>query len=292
MIDDGSTMDVSEERVRELVRDRCSPELEAHYVQLNNVLMGINFPIHLEELDMLFGLVCSQDIDNLTIVASVDKILRTALDRAFSTIGVEFTSDIGIEMLVEAAEQLLQFDPTDNPILIANDMQDTEDDIDALIKLLVRLGTYEYEHWMEVVVEVSDAFTSNLLKICYKADEEQNSGVVEPSLEHAILGRVGRLLKDHGNTFAADLISHNVGIGASLESLYQVHVGRFIDMPPDTAVGELYALAAMSGESFESAQRIIGHCLDDLIVDMQDRGRAERLRPEFTKTFQPIFGAE
>lgn len=290
-IDNTSGMgDASIDMIEELCTDRCVPELMRCYVQLNNVLNKVNFGIHLDELDVLRGKLNSQTIDILGIVPAVDEIMRTAINRALLELGVEFAADIRIEQLVEAAEQLLLFDPTDNPTLITNTMESTEDDNDALCRLLELIGTYTYDQWFEVVYEVSDTFTANLMKVCRKAESFQESEAADPETSTKLFQRIGRMMQHAADTHAGDLVTHAVGVGASLESLYGVHVGRYLDMEPATAVRELYALAAMSNESFESAQRVIDVCLDDLYTDVMQRSAAERSRKSIAETFKPIFG--
>lgn len=284
--------DASIDMIEELCTNRCVPELMHCYVQLNNVLNKCNFSIHLDELDVLRGKMNSQTIDILGIVPAVDEIMRTAINRALLELGVEFSADIRIEMLVEAAEQLLLFDPTDNPTLITNTMEGTEDDSDALCRLLELIGTYTYDDWFTVVYEVSDSFTRNLVKVCRKVETFQETPAGDPGFNSKLFQRVGRMMKEAADTHAGDLVTHAVGVGASLESLYGVHVGRYVDMEPTQAVRELYALAAMSSESFESAERTIGVCLDDLYQDVMQRGAAERSRKRIAETFKPIFGEE
>ena len=284
--------DASITLVRLLVTDRCAPELEELYVQLNNILIDINFPIHLDELSLILSKAESHEIDNLEIVSCVETVLRTAINRALLELGIEFDNEIKIEKLVEAADVLLRFDVTDNPTLLDEVMEETEDDIDGLCRLLELLGTFEYDAWFEEVLEVSDVFVQNLRKLVQKEIQRQESPVVDPQYDQLFLKRIGRLMAEKGESFAADLVVNNVGIGASLESLYGCHVGRFIDMKPEDSVPELYALAAMSSESFESARVLIGHCLDDLYTEPMERSRAERLRTVVEQSFQPIFGTD
>lgn len=284
--------DASITLVRLLVTDRCSPELETLYVQLNNILIDVDFPVHLDELTLLLAKVESFEIDNLEIVQSVNTILRTAITRALLELGIEFDAEIRIEMLAEAADILLKFDVTDNPTLVDETMTETDDDIDGLCRLLELQGTFEYEFWLEQVVDVSDMFVKNLRNLCQKAILKQESPVATPEFEQLFLKRVGRLMAEKGDSFAADLVVNNVGVGASLESLYGCHVGRFIDMKPEESIPELYALAAISNESFEAARAVIGECLDDLYIDAMDRSRAERLRPAIEQSFESIFGTK
>ena len=284
--------DASITLVRLLVTDRCAPELEELYVQLNNILIDIDFPVHLDELSLLLSKAESMEIDNLEIVPCVDTVLRTAVNRALLELGIEFDNEIKIEKLVEAADVLLRFDVTDNPTLIDEVMADTEDDIDALCRLLELQGTFEFDAWFEDVVEVSDMFAQNLRRLVQKEIQHQESPVADPQHDHLFLKRIGRLMAEKGDTFAADLVINNVGIGASMESLYGCHVGRFIDMKPEESIPELYALAAMSSDSFESAKKMIDHCLDDLYTEPMERSRAERMRPSIEQSFQPIFGTD
>lgn len=286
----GAYANAATDMIEELCFGRCAEELTRCYVQLSNTLLGCNMPVHMDELDMLRSKMNSQTIDILGIVPAVDEILRVGIARSLLNLGIEFADTIRIEMLAEAAEQLLLFDPTDNPTLISETMADTEDDADALCRLLELIGTYTYDDWFEVVVDVVDTFTKNLVKVCNKAEAFNESPAGDPEYQTKLLQRIGRMMKAAGDSFAADLVSNQVGVGTSLESLYQVHVGRYIDMQPEQAVGELYALAAMSSESFESAQTSIGNCLDDLYTDGMERAAAERARVRIHESYKPVFG--
>lgn len=282
--------DISEWTVRTLVRDRCSSELEEHYVQLNNILVAVNFPVHLDELDLILSQVNSQAIDVLEIVPSVDEVLRMAVERALANVGIEFQPEIPIEMLEEAADIILKFDPTDTPSILVGILDDSRDAEDGAIQLLVQLGTFEYERWMEQILEVHDGFCKNVRNVCTSALDSGTVVSLTPGIDGDLLKRLSRLVKTNGDTVAAELVAANTGIGASMESLYGCHVGRFLDLPVDRAVTELYSLAVISGESFEQAQKSISASLDDLFYESDNRRIAEQVFKRTAETFKPIFG--
>lgn len=289
-MDDNVDNDVSIYRVRELVTNRCAPELEETYVQLNNILVKCNYPVHLDELDLLWSMMESQSIDVLTLVDNVDTVMRIAVNRALENIGVVFNDEIRLPMLVEAADSLLLFDPTDNPELLSSVLADTEDEIDAVCKLMVFFGTFEYEQWLEVVEDVSDNFTRNVSKIAEQAQRYVAAREDAPEGKDQFFKRVGQLVKEHPDSLGAELASGGIGLGASLESLYGCHVGRMLEYSEEKAVNELFSLAAISSESFESAVTVVGACLDDLFIDVYQRAKAERIVGTVRDTFKPLFG--
>lgn len=282
--------DISQWTVRTIARDRCSPELEELYVRLNKTLNDCNQTAHLDELDVLLAEMGSQNIDPTEIVTSLDEIMRMAVDRSLNQVGVELIPDISLEMLSEVADTLLLFDPTDLPGLVIDILDSAEDADDAFCKVMDQFGTYEYDEWTPQILQISEHFTSNVRKVCADAVTSDDVGMEDSSAD--LLKRLSRLVKANGESLGADLGSKNLGLGMSLENLYGLHVGRLLDLPEEQQVDQLYSLAAISSESFESANTAVAECLDDLCYDMDSRRKAEQIRMKVSEVYKPIFGVD
>jgi len=280
--------DIIQWTIRTLVRDRCSPELEELYVRLNQTLSACHWKAHLDELDALLGELGSHNIGPEQVTVSVDEILRLSTERALNNCGVELNPDIPLEMLAEAADIILNFDPTDTPGVLVDLLDSAEDVDDAFCKIVDQLGTFDYEEWIPQLVQISDGFTKTVRKVC--ADAVTTDDVTSEDGSPDLLKRLSRLVKANGDSLGATLGSQNLGLGSSLESLYGVHVGRLLDKPVETQVDQLFSLAAISSESFESAQVAIGECLDDLCFEIDVRRQAEQLRPRYAEKYKSIFG--
>jgi hypothetical protein len=282
---------VTELTVRTIVRDRCSPELEEIYVNLNNSLIQSNTTSHLEEMDLIFAMLNDQSMDLTEVVQSLDEVLRIAAERSLNICGVELDPDIPIAMLAEVYDIIVNFDPTDTPTILVNLLDAAEDVDEAFAKLVAQLGTYSEDILMDNILEISPYFTRNVRKVCSEAVIANDVTEITGTSDGELLKRLSRLVKNDKETIGAQMGINNEGLGVSLESLYGVAVGRLIDLPMDDAINQLYSLAVISNESFESATRSISTCLDDLFYEMDDRRKAEQVRLKLSTVYQPIFGA-
>lgn len=281
--------DVTDDTLLMLVRDRCSPELETLYLQLARVLFNCNFTGHLDELDVVYHQLASQNIGPEEVIPSVDEIMRTAVDTALGQIGVEFDIETPLDYLSEAADILLNFDPTDTPTILLDLLRASDDPEDACAKVLSYLGTREEDQWMMYFITVSENFAVTITSVV-KKEVDRNEAAVDIEGTPSLLKRLSRLVRAEKDTLGAELGSMNIGLGVSLEHLYGCHVGRLIDLSVENQVKELYSLAAISGASFESAKSEISACLDDLCYESDNRRQAEQFRQRFEEQFQPIFG--
>lgn len=282
---------ISEWTVRTLVHARCSPELEELYVRLNNILGDCNNTAHLDELDALLNELTSQNIDPTQVVISVDEIMRMATERGLNWIGVELDPEVPIEMLIEAADVLLLFDPTDTPSIVLEMMDAAEDVDDAFCKLMAQFGTYEEDDWFTQILQIGDHFTANVRKVAADALQgDEAASEIDTSVDSDLLKRLSRLVKANKESLGAELGTSNLGLGMSLESLYGLHVGRLLDLTTEQQVDQLYSLAAISSESFESAAPAVASCLDDLCYDTDVRRKAEQIRAKTHSVYAPIFG--
>lgn len=281
---------VTESTVREIVRNRCTPELEERFVQLALSLSAVNFKGHLEELDVLYQQMDAQAVDPAEITLAVDQILRVGAETALNNCGVEFDPDISLEMLVEACEIILQFDPTEFPQMVIDTIDASEDDVECLASILDLLGTYDENDWFAQIVEVSDKFKDRVRGLCTEI-AEQDSADKSAGLEKApLLKRLNFLVKSNAESMGATLGKEERGLGMSLESLYAANVIRLMEKPIDTAVEDLFSLAVISNESFESGMVGVSTWLDDLYYDSDMRRQAEQHRLRLINHFQPMFG--
>ena len=86
------------------------------------------------------------------------------------------------------------------------------------------------------------------------------------------------------------MVNQQSGIGASLESLYGLYVGKLIDQSLEQSVDDLYSMAVLSCESLGSAQAGVATWLDDLCTDADERRRAEQISLRLSREYASIFG--
>lgn len=278
--------------IRTLVRGCCTPELESAYVELNGVLTTCNTTSHHDELDFLFGQVSDQNIDNMEVVPSVDTILRMATARSLNNCGVELNDDVPLTMLLEAADIILLFDPTDTPTILVDLVDAAEDPVEAVCMLLAQLGTYELDDWYPQVMAVSDHFTGTVRKYCKEeADRIEQENLVPQGAEDLLL-RLSRLVKQRKDSLGAVLGAENIGLGVSTESLYAVNVARLIDASVEQATDDIFSLAVISNEAFDVAMESVSACFDDLFYDVDKRREAEQHRLRLIDIYKPLFGRQ
>ncbi|MNP97534.1 hypothetical protein D3C85_101360 [compost metagenome] len=282
---------VTELSVRTLARDRCSPELEEVYVNLNKSLIKSNTTSHLDEMDLLFGMLNDLNIDPTEVVSSLDEVLRIAAETSLNICGVELSPDIPIAMLAEIYEIIVNFDPTDTPTILVDLLDSAEDVDEAFVKLVAQLGTYDEDLIAEQILQIHDNFTKNVRRVCKSAVEADNVNEITSTRDGELLKRLSRLVKTNKDSIGAEMGSNDEGLGVSMEALYGLAVGRLIDKPMDEAINDIFSLAVISNESFEDAKISIGNCLDDLFFEMDDRRRAEQVKLKLFDVYQPIFGA-
>lgn len=281
---------VTESTVREIVRGRCSPELEEEFVELAMLLSSVNFKGHLQELEVLYQQMDSQVVDPNEIILAVDQILRVGAEVALNNCGVEFDPDIPMAMLIEACDILLKFDPTEFPQLIIDAIDATEDPVDTLIAILDLMGTYSEDDWFPQVSNVSEAFSGKVRASCAQTLEQDVSDRNASLATAPLLKRLSHLVNSNAESLGAELGKSDQGLGLSLESLYAQHVVKLMDRPIEKAVDDLFSLAVISNESFEGAMVGVAHWLDDLYYDSEMRRQAEQLRMKLTSHYQPMFG--
>lgn len=276
--------------VRTLVRDRCTPELEELYVQLNAALIAGNCTVHFDELDLQLARLNDQNVDPVEIVQDVDECLRMAAERGLNICGIEFIPDIPLPMLIEAVDIILNFDPTDTPTILVDVLNAAEDADQALISILEYLGTYEADEWLIQLLEVSSSFTKNILRVCKDAAAADEVVEIDATTDGALLKRLSRLVRNNKTTLGAELGASNVGLGISTESLYASYINRIIDKPVGEAIGDIFSLAVISNESYEVAMESVSRCVDDLFYEIDDRRQAEQHRLKLAESYKPFFG--
>jgi len=281
---------VTESTVREIVRGRCTPELEEEFVELAMLLSSVNFQGHLQELDVLYQQMDSQIVDQAEIVVSVDQILRIGAETCLNNCGVEFDPDIPLAMLTEACDIILKFDPTEFPQLVIDAIDASDDTVQTLIAILDLMGTYSEDDWFTQVARVSDAFSGRVRRFCAESMEQDISDRSASLATAPLLKRLNHLVKSNAGTLGAELGKADRGLGLSLESLYAANVVTLMDCSVEKAVEDLFSLSVISCESFESAMIGVSTWLDDLYYDAEMRRQAEQLRVKLTPHYQPMFG--
>lgn len=283
---------VTESTVREIVRGRCTPELEEELVELAMALSSVNFQGHLQELEVLYQQMDSQTVDPAEIVLAVDQILRVGAEVCLNNCGIEFDPDIPMAMLIEACDIILKFDPTEFPQLVIDAIDGNDDTTEILVSLLDLLGTYSNDDWIPQVYRVSDAFSTRVRAFCAESLEQDVSDRSASLATAPLLKRLNHLVKSNAQTLGAELGKADQGLGLSLESLYALNVPKLMDCSVEKAVDDLFSLAVISNESFESAMIGVSEWLDDLYYDVEMRRQAEQHRVKLTPHYQPMFGDE
>lgn len=288
---DIETDDASQELLAALTFGQCSPELASSYSRLATILNDVDFTGHIDELELLFALVNDHNIDTTEVVPAIDAVFRVAAERCLQSIGVAFDADTPLAMLEDGLGTLLSFDPTDAPAVFVGIVDGSDDDTEALLSILAYVGNYSEEDWFPYIVDVSENTIRRIREIATKEDnriQSQTDTVDSDELNQ----RVARMAALRPDSLGVELARDNVGVGASLESLYGCHVERLIDLSTEQAVVELFSLAAISNESYDKLDQSISAALDDLCFEMDDRRKAEQVRLNMMKSYRPIFGIE
>lgn len=288
---ESDTDDASQSLIAALAYGQCSPELQSSYSRLASILNDVNFTGHIDELELLFALVNDHNIDTTEVISSVDAIFRVAAERCLQSIGVELDADTPLAMLEDALGTLLLFDPTDAPAVFVGIVDASEDDVEALLSILAYVGNYDEETWFPYIVDCSENTVRRIREIATKEDQRIQSQEDTVNADE-LNQRVARMAALRPDSLGVELARDNVGVGASLESLYGCHVERLIDLSTEQAVVELFSLAAISNESYDKLEQSISVALDDLCYEMDDRRKAEQVRVNMMKSYRPIFGIE
>lgn len=285
------TDDVSQSLLAALTYGQCSPELASSYSRILTIFHEVDFTAHVEELDLIFTMVNDHNIDTTEVTNSIDAVIRVAAERALKAIGVELDADTPIDMLEDALGTLLQFDATDCPQVFVGIVDASDDSTEALLSILAYVGNYSEEDWFPYVVGVSENTIERVRQIATKEDVRITT---QPDLINTdeLNKRVATINSMRPDSLGAQLARDNIGVGASMESLYGCNVERLIDLSTEQAVVELFSLACISNESYEKLEHSISWALDDLCVEMDTRRRAEQLRIEMMKTYRPVFGIQ
>ena len=288
---DIETDDASQELLAALTFGQCAPELASSYSRLATILNDVDFTGHIDELELLYTLVNDHNIDTTEVVTSIDAIFRVAVERCLQSVGVALDADTPLAMVEDALGTLLLFDPTDAPAVFTGIVDSSEDSTEALLSILAYVGNYSEEDWFPYIVEVSENTIRRIREISAKEDSRiQSQADLIDSDE--LNQRVARMAALRPDSLGVELARDNVGVGASLESLYGCHVERLIDLSTEQAVVELFSLAAISNESYDKLDQSISAALDDLCFEMDDRRKAEQVRLNMMKSYRPIFGIE
>lgn len=285
------TDDASQPLLAALAFGQCSPELQSSYSRIATILNDVDFTGHIDELELLFSMVNDHNIDTCEVIPSVDAVFRVAAERCLQSIGVALDADTPLAMLEDALGTLLQFDPTDAPAVFVGIVDASEDGIEALLSILAYVGNYSEEDWFPFIVECSENTVRRIREISAKEDSriQSQADTVDPDELNQRIARMASLRPD---SLGVELARDNVGVGASLESLYGCHVERLIDLSTEQAVVELFSLAAISCESYDKLDVSISAALDDLCYEMDDRRKAEQVRLNMMKSYRPVFGIE
>lgn len=285
------TDDASQPLLAALAFGQCSPELQSSYSRIATILNDVDFTGHIDELELLFSMVNDHNIDTCEVIPSIDAIFRVAAERCLQSIGVALDADTPLAMLEDALGTLLQFDPTDAPAVFVGIVDASEDGIEALLSILAYVGNYSEEDWFPFIVECSENTVRRIREISAKEDSriQSQTDTVDPDELNQRIARMASLRPD---SLGVELARDNVGVGASLESLYGCHVERLIDLSTEQAVVELFSLAAISCESYDKLDVSISAALDDLCYEMDDRRKAEQVRLNMMKSYRPVFGIE
>lgn len=281
--------DISQEYVVALCEGRCSEELVVTYRKILKTFYNANYTAHLDELETLYAAHNDHNVDVTELVPMIDSILRMAGDRALSALLIELDHDIPIDMYAEVLDILLGFDPTDTPEILMNAVENTDDDVEGLCKLLEFLGTYEIDDLIPYIANVDRRFTDNLKRTLQQAVDNAEVDMTPPA-QMENLRRMSRLVSLKDGTLGAELVRMKSASGASMESLYAVYVPRLIDATMESAIEEIYSLATFSCESFEAAERAVGASLDDLYYEIDSRRKAEQLRRDIGLSYKTVYG--
>lgn len=281
--------DVAQSILAALAFGQCSPELQSSYSRIFSIFQQVDYVGHLDELDLLFAMVNDHNIDSMEVIPALEAILRVSVDKCFESIGVALDGDTPIDMVEDALLCLLQFDATDSPGVFVGIVDAASDSLEALLSILAYVGNYSEDDWFRYVISVSDNTIERVRQIAAKEDERVQSREDTVGTDE-LNRRISALAAARPDSLGVALAKDNIGVGASMESLYGCHVHRLLDLSTEQAVVELFSLAAISCESYERVDVTVSAALDDLCYDMEKRRVAEQMKGNLLKSFRPIFG--
>lgn len=260
-----------------LLSGRCNPELAALYLALTEQLELCGFQDYDTELTLLYSV--EDQVDPLTILPTVDTVLRTAAGIALNRIGVEVEGDLPMDMLVEVVRVLVNFDPTDTPQAILDILNGDEDDLETLLLLIEQQTRYSADDLMPYILAVKPETMKAAVQVCEAAVETRqavpDSGALD--LNRQIVRRFNVWKQQDPDAVGMQLGVEGVGLGMSMESLYVCRVGDLIDASEADMVGHLISLAAISCEDLKDHKALIEECLDDLCPDLLSRQRVQQI---------------
>lgn len=285
--------DSSKELVAELLLDNVSDDLIVYYCALAGILTEAGYQSHTDELEKLYSEYNALNVDILTIQTHVDTILLNALDNVLGMCGVTLTADLDIEYRVEIARAILTFDMSEEPEHLYRKLDNCVSDTEGLCKVLEYLTALPmdilYTAFEKVEPDIIDRIKAMIaagitpgVADFRSAEEVTASDICAQRFEKLRLFKPDSL----GGVIAQQADSADL----SLETLYSANVIKLLKMPVEQAVQEIYSLSVLSSASFESVSVTIGECLDDLFVNIDDRAKAERMRPSLESDYKDIFG--
>lgn len=286
---DDTANDVVQPILAALAFGQCSPELQSSYSRIFSIFEQVDYVGHLDELDLLFAKVNDHNIDSMEVIPALEAIVRVSVDKCLEAIGVAIDGETPIDMVEDVLLCLLQFDVTDSPGVFVGIIDGAEDTLEALLSILAYVGNYSEDDWFRYIVSVSDNTVDRVRQIAAKENERVQSREDTVGTDE-LNRRISALAQARPDSLGVALAKDNIGVGASMESLYGCHVHRLLDLSTEQAVVELFSLAAISCESFERVDVTVSAALDDLCYDMEKRRIAEKMKGNLLKSFRPIFG--
>lgn len=248
------------------------------YVELSHLFTEMNYDSHIEELDILYSKLNSQSIDFLMARESIYSIMMAAVNYCLNRSGVEISDDTQLSCTPDLLRYIVQFEPTEDPYHIFTLIDEAEDNVDSICRLLELKTEHDRTFWYDVVTEVNDSTIGAILAILTESIERQDSYDGEKLVTDPELRLRKAILRDTG--LESDLGDY-VTESSSLNELYDKHIDRFVAMDMDDSIRELVGLGVLSNEGSNVSSAISG-ILDDMYFDPLERLEANKRLSKLT----------
>ncbi len=256
------------------------------YAELCDMLDEMNFDSHLDELDLLYSKLNSQEMDFLLAREAIYAIMWTAGNTCLNRSGVEIVDDTPLNRIVDMVKYILQFEVTEEPDVILTLVDSSEDNVDVIAAILELKTQYDRTTWYEFIETVNDSTVGAIQNLLKEAIERQESySSVKLTLDPEI--KMKRLsLKEAG---LASELSEYITESKSLEEFYDANLDHFMGMNQEDSVRGLVELGILSneGSNLESSLSVI---LDDLYFDPLERLEANKRLAKYLELAKPLLG--
>lgn len=279
-----------------MVGNSATREVLDIYTDMCMIFNEVNFDGHLDELELLFNKLDSQNISYTEVREAIHEIMMTASEVCLQRVGVEINPDTPLSYMVDILKNIVAFDATLEPDASLAYLEAAEEDIEAICTYLAFRTEHPIETWMEHVVSVNtstiELMKSSLLKSSETLENavelEEYDATTHLTGEDIELFKKKELLKEMDPSLVSvDFVDNAKGFSKLFDEVYrQVNA-----LDQDDYIKEMVAVGAMSTDtdipSMESKMREI---LDDIYSSPTDRINANNSLRNHLANFKQLLG--